>query len=142
MTLTPLSPAKLAHMAANRAIMRQGRMVGVAAVYRTAYGGYQAVSLQITLKQVDSADPLVRDQTEKMVNEYLAEVPLSDADGRPLDPRAIAYLALTGGATDDASVAAAWKLEITSYRRVGFGAVPSEPATCRTGRSATAGCWS
>ena len=127
MTLTPLTPAKIAHMAANRAIMRQGRMVGVAAVYRTAYGGYQAVSLQITLKQVDSADPLVRDQTEKTINEYLAELDIG------VDPRPIAYLALTGGATDDASVAAAWRLEVLSYRRVGFGAVPSEPATVQDG---------
>jgi hypothetical protein len=119
MALTPLTPSKLAHIVANRAIMRQGRMVGVAAAYRTAYGGFQYSSVQIVLKQVDSADPLVRDQTEKMINEFLAELDPS------LDPRPIVFFALTGGATDDASVAAAWKLEVLSYRRVGFGVQPT-----------------
>ncbi len=114
MALTPLNASKLAHIAANRVTMRLGRSIGVAAVYRTAYGGFQAVSVQIVLKQVDSADPLVRDQTEKTINEYLAELPVD------VDPRPIAYLALTDGAIDDASVAAAIKLEVLSYRKVGL----------------------
>jgi hypothetical protein len=114
MPLTPLNSAKLAHIVVNRVAMRQGRLITVAAVYRTAYGGRQPQALGLLLRQVDSADVLVRDQTEKMINEYLAELPVE------VDPRPIAYLALTGGALDDASVAAAIKLEIISYRQVGI----------------------
>jgi|GEM_PF-2573975 hypothetical protein len=109
-----LDAAKQAHVVANRDRIRTGRTTEVAAVYRTAYGGQQAVVVPIILKQQGTSNPAVEDQTGAFANEYLAELPLD------FDPRPIAYIALTGGASDDASIAAAIQLEVIEYRLSGL----------------------
>jgi hypothetical protein len=114
-----LDPRKQAHIVANRAVQRVGRTTVVAAVYRTAYGGQIAQSLELILKQQGSSEPAVDDQTGKAAAEYIAELPLD------VDPRPIAYLALTPvsdgvAALDASSIAAAVQLEIVAYRRSGL----------------------
>jgi hypothetical protein len=114
-----LDPRKQAHIVANRAVQRVGRTTVVAAVYRTAYGGQTAISLELILKQQGSSEPAVVDQTGKATAEYIAELPME------VDPRPIAYLALTPvsngvAALDAASIAAAVQLEIVAYRRSGL----------------------
>ncbi len=114
-----LTPAKIRHILANRAIMRVGRMTPVAAVYRTAYGGQTAEALNVVLKEQGTNDPTVEDTISRRVAEYVAELPIE------ADPRAIAYLALTPvtagvPALDEASIAAAIQLEIVSYRQSGL----------------------
>ena len=100
---------------ANRARMRNGRTVQVAAIQRSGYGGYVASTISIILKQKGSSDPETEDQIGTFAGEYLAELDLS------VNVPAIAYLALTpNGATDDASIAAAQKLEIVQYRQSGL----------------------
>ena len=47
-------------------------------------------------------------------NEYLAELPLA------VDPKPVAFFALSGGALDDAAIAAAIQLEIIEYRLAGL----------------------
>jgi hypothetical protein len=113
-----LDARKVAHMAANRAKLRAGRAEPVAAVYRTAYGGTTAVSVMMLLKQQMSHDPAVEDRTSTSDVEYIGELDLA------IDPRTIAYFALTPAtgdvaATDDASIAAAIKLEILGYGQRG-----------------------
>jgi hypothetical protein len=110
----PLDVRKAARIVANRATIRAGRTMPVAAVYRTAYGGQTAMVVSVILKQQATINPAVEDQTSKAVDEYLAEWPIE------VDPRPVAYLALTGGATDDASIAAAPLLEIVAYRQSGL----------------------
>lgn len=110
----PLDVRKAARIVANRATIRAGRTIQVAAVYRTAYGGQTAMAVSVILKQQATINPAVEDQTSKAVDEYLAEWPIE------VDPRPVAYLALTGGATDDASIAAAPLLEIVAYRQSGL----------------------
>ena len=114
-----LTPAKIRHIMANRAIMRIGRITPVAAVYRTAYGGQTAAALNVILKEQGANDPTVEDTISRRVAEYTAELPLE------VDPRSIAYLALTSvtngvPALDAASIAAAIQLEIVSYRESGL----------------------
>ena len=114
-----LTPAKIRHILANRAIMRIGRTTPVAAVYRTAYGGQTAVALNLILKEQGTNDPTVADTISRRVAEYTAELPLD------VDPRSIAYLALTPlsngvPALDQASITAAIQLEIVSYRESGL----------------------
>ena len=110
-----LDSRKIARIVANRLTIRGGRTIQVAAVYRTAYGGNTAVTISIILKQQGTAQPAVLDQTSVVANEYLAELDLA------IDPRPIAYIALTpNGATDDASIAAAVLLEILEYRQSGL----------------------
>jgi hypothetical protein len=104
---------------ANRAAQRIGRTTFVAAVYRTAYGGQIAMSLELILKQQGSSDPAVDDQTGKVATEYIAELPLE------VDPRPIAYVALTPvsngtAALDAASIREAVQLEIVAYRQSGL----------------------
>jgi hypothetical protein len=113
-----LDARKVAHMAANRAKLKAGRAEPVAAVYRTAYGGTTAVSVTMLLKQQMSHDPAVEDRTGTADVEYIAELDLA------VDPRSMAYFALTPvtngvAATDDASIAAAVKLEILGYAQRG-----------------------
>ncbi|MGH2387881.1 MAG: hypothetical protein ACRDIE_06710 [Chloroflexota bacterium] len=117
-----LTPAKIRHILANRAIMRVGRTTPVAAVYRTAYGGQTAAALNVLLKEQTVDDPTVEDAAARRTVEYVAELPLE------VDPRPIAYLALTPvvngvPALDEASIGAAIQLEIVSYRQSGL--VPS-----------------
>jgi hypothetical protein len=117
-----LTPAKIRHILANRAIMRAGRTTPVAAVYRTAYGGQTAAALHVILKEQGTNDPTVEDTIARRAVEYVAELPLE------VDPRPIAYLALTPvtngvPALDEASIGAAIQLEIVSYRQSGL--VPS-----------------
>lgn len=109
-----LTAKKLAHILANRTTMRIGRTVQVAAVFRTEYGGQRAVAVAMVLKQGPTADPATVDQTLQQNNEYVAECPLE------VDPRQMAYIALTGGALDDASIAAAWQLEVIGYLLAGL----------------------
>jgi hypothetical protein len=109
-----LDAVKQARMVANRARIRVGRTVQVAAVYRTAYGGQQAMVVPLVLKQQGTSNPVTEDQTRMFANEYLAELPLE------IDPRPIAYFALTGGAIDDAGIAAAVQLEVIEYRISGL----------------------
>jgi hypothetical protein len=109
-----LDAVKQARMVANRARIRVGRTVQVAAVYRTAYGGQQAMAVPLVLKQQGTSNPVTEDQTRMFANEYLAELPLE------IDPRPIAYFALTGGAIDDAGIAAAVQLEVIEYRISGL----------------------
>ena len=110
-----LTPQKIAHIIANRALFRTGRTTAVAIVYRTAYGGHTAVRANIILKQQGSSVPTALDTAGMVVNEYLAEFDLI------IDPSAVAYVALTpGGAVDDASIAAATLLEVLSYRLSGL----------------------
>ena len=66
-----------------------------------------------------SSDPTIEDTISRRVAEYSAELPLE------VDPRSIAYLALTSvtndaPALDEASIAAAIQLEIVSYRESGL----------------------
>jgi hypothetical protein len=110
----PLAARKIARIVANRATMRQGRTTAVALVYRTAYGGQTALRADIILKGQGSSQPPVLDQAGMVVNEWLAEFDLS------IDPATVAYVALTGGATDDASLAAAVCLEVLSWRLSGL----------------------
>ena len=92
-----LTPLKVAHIIANRAIFRAGRTTPVAIVYRTAYGGHTAVSANIILKGQGSSVPATLDTAGMVVNEYLAEFDLT------IDPSMVAYVALTpNGAVDDA----------------------------------------
>ena len=114
-----LTPAKIRHILANRAIARVGRTIPVAAVYRTAYGGQTAAALNIILKEQGTNDPTVEDTVSRRAAEYTAELPLE------ADPRPIAYLALTPvtdgvPALDEASIGAAIQLEIVSYRQSGL----------------------
>jgi hypothetical protein len=113
-TLMPLDARKIARIVANRAILRQGRTTAVALVYRTAYGGQTAMTAQIILKAQGSSQPAMLDQAGMVVNEWLAEFDMS------IDPSTIAYVALTGGATDDASLAAAVCVEVLSWRLSGL----------------------
>jgi hypothetical protein len=113
-----LDARKAAHMAANRERLKAGRAEPVAAVYRTAYGGTTALSVSVLLKQQMSHDPAVADRTSTADIEYIAELDLA------VDPRAIAYFALTPvtngvAATDDANIQAAIKLEILGYGQRG-----------------------
>jgi hypothetical protein len=115
----PLTPAKIRHILANRAIMRVGRLTPVAAVYRTAYGGQTTAALNLILKEQGANDPTVEDTISRRVAEYVAELPIE------VDPRPIAYLTLTPvnngvPALDAASIAAAIQLEIVSYRQSGL----------------------
>jgi hypothetical protein len=109
-----LDTRKAQRVQANRAVIRAGRTIAAAAVYRTAYGGQTAVQISLILKQQGTSNPAVEDQTSTFTNEYLAELDLA------IDPRPIAYIALTGGAVDDASIAAAIQLEILEYRQSGL----------------------
>jgi hypothetical protein len=109
-----LDAAKQARVIANRARMRVGRTVQVAAVYRTVYGGQRAMAVALVLKQQGTSNPIMANQTTVLANEYVAELPLE------IDPRPIAYIALTGGAIDDASIAAAVQLEVIEYRLSGL----------------------
>ena len=110
----PLDARKAARVVAVRAAMRAGRTTQAAAVYRTAYGGQTARAVALVLKEQDRSDAATLDQEGLPVAEYLAELPLE------VDPRPIAYLAFTGGATDDASIAAARHLEIVRYHQGGL----------------------
>lgn len=110
----PLDARKIARIVANRVLIRQGRTTPVALVYRTAYGGQTAVAANIILKAQGSSQPPALDNTGMVVNEYLAEFDLS------MDPSTVVYVALTGGATDDASLAAAPLLEVLNWRLSGL----------------------
>ena len=109
-----LDTRKALRVRTNRAAMRAGRTVQAAAVYRTSYGGIRADAVTLILKGQGSSDPAVADTGGSTAAEYLAELDLA------IDPRPIAYLALTGGATDPASLAAAIVLEIVDYRQAGL----------------------
>jgi hypothetical protein len=109
-----LDAGKQARILANRARIRSGRTIAVAAVYRTAYGGQQAVAVSLILKQQGTSNPATEDQTSTFANEYLAELPLE------IDPKPIAYFALTGGALDAAAIASAIQLEVIEYRLSGL----------------------
>jgi hypothetical protein len=109
-----LDVGKQARVVANREKIRAGRTISVAAVYRTAYGGQQAVVVPLILKQQGTSNPVTEDQTSTFANEYLAELPVT------IDPKPIAYFALTGGALDAAAIAAAIQLEIVQYRLSGL----------------------
>ena len=59
--------------------------------------------------------PQTEDEVSLFTGEYLAELDISQ------HPESIAYLARTpNGVTDDASIAAAYKLEIIQYRKSGI----------------------
>jgi hypothetical protein len=109
-----LDAGKQARVVANRDKIRAGRTMSVAAVYRTAYGGQQAVAVSLILKQQGTTNPATEDQTSTYTGEYLAELPLT------VDPKPIAFFALTGGALDAASIAAAIQLEVIAYRLSGL----------------------
>ncbi len=114
-----LTPSKVQRIINNRATMRIGRTVAVAAVYRTAYGGQTAMPVNLILKQQGTNNPVVEDTISHPASEYLAELPLE------IDPRPIAYFALTplqngAPALDAASIAAAIQLEIVAYRQSGL----------------------
>ncbi len=114
-----LTPSKVQRIINNRATMRIGRTVAVAAVYRTAYGGQTAMPVNLILKQQGTNNPVVEDTISHPASEYLAELPLE------IDPRPIAYFALTPLqhgtlALDAASIAAAIQLEIVAYRQSGL----------------------
>ena len=109
-----LDARKVQRIVANRAAIRAGRTIAATAVYRTAYGGQTAQPIALILKDQGTSDPAVEDQTGTFTNEYLAELDLQ------IDPHPIAYIALTGGATDDASIAAAVHLEILESRQSGL----------------------
>ena len=109
-----LDARKIARIARLRAIVRQGRTIQAAAVYRTAYGGLRAESVALVLKERGEPDPTVIDEEGIQTIQFVAELDIA------IDPRPIAYIALTGGATDDASLAAAERLEVLRYARVGL----------------------
>jgi gamma-glutamyltranspeptidase len=109
-----LDAGKQARVVGNRARIRTGRTITVAAVYRTAYGGQQAVAVPLILKQQGTSNPATEDQTSTFANEYLAELSIE------VDPRPIAYFALTGGSLDDAAIAAAIRLEVIEFRLSGL----------------------
>ena len=109
-----LDAGKQARVVANRDSIRIGRSISAAAVYRTAYGGQRAALVTLILKQQGTSNPATEDQTSMFANEYLAELPLA------IDPKPIAFFALTGGALDDAAIAAAIQLEIIEYRLAGL----------------------
>src|SRR5258708_2890088 len=58
-----LDTVKQARVIANRARMRVGRSVQVAAVYRTVYGGQRAMAVALVLKQQGTSNPIMADQT-------------------------------------------------------------------------------
>jgi hypothetical protein len=109
-----LDAGKQTRIVANRARIRSGRAITVAAVYRTAYGGQQAVAVSLILKQQGTSNPATEDQTSTFANEYLAELPME------IDPKPIAYFALTDGALDTAAIASAIQLEVIEYRLSGL----------------------
>ena len=109
-----LDARKVARIARLRAIVRQGRTVQAAAVYRTAYGGLRAEAVGLVLKERGEPDPAVIDEEGIQTIQFVAELDIA------IDPRPIAYIALTGGAVDDASLAAAERLEVLRYARVGI----------------------
>jgi hypothetical protein len=109
-----LDTTKRARVVANRDKIRAGRTTSVAAVYRTAYGGCQAVAVPLILKQQGTSNPATEDQTSTFNNEYVAELPIT------IDPKPIAYFALTGGALDEAGIATAIQLEVIEYRLSGL----------------------
>lgn len=104
----------VARVIANRVAMRNGRTTKVAMLQRSQYGGYVATSIAVILKQRGSSNPAVEDLAGTFTGEYLAEMDMA------IDAPSIAYLALTGGATDDASIAAAQWLEVVQYRISGL----------------------
>jgi hypothetical protein len=114
LALMTLDARKAARVVANRARIRAGRTIVVAAVYRTAYGGRTAQAVAVVLKQQATSAPEVVDQEGRVVAEYLAEWPIE------IDPRSVAFVALTGGSLDDGAIAAAIQLEVVTYRRSGL----------------------
>jgi hypothetical protein len=110
----PLDARKAARVVANRARVRAGRAIAVAAVYRTPYGGRTAQAVTVVLKQQATSAPEVMDQEGRAVAEYLAEWPIE------IDPRPVAFLALTGGLLDDGAIAAAIQLEVVTSRQSGL----------------------
>jgi hypothetical protein len=110
-----LNDRKIAHIRANRTRIRQGRLTPVALVSRQLDGTLSALRAEIVLKQEPLTEPTTEDQSGLAVAEYRAEFPLE------LDPRLLAYVALTpDGATDDASLAAATLLEVLHARPAGI----------------------
>lgn len=111
----PLNARKAARVVANRVLIRAGRTTSVAAVYCTAYGGRTARAVEVVLKQQATSAPQVVDvEGGATAPEYLAEWPIE------IDPRPVAFVALTGGALDDAAIDAAIQLEIVTYRQAGL----------------------
>ncbi len=104
-----------ARIRANRERMRQGRTTAVALVFQQVGGTHTAVRAAIVLKQQALTLPQTDDRSGLAVSEYLAEFDLT------IDPRTVAYVALTAdGATDDASLAAAPHLEVLSSHQAGL----------------------
>ncbi len=103
------------HVLDNRAKIRAGRTIQVAAVQRSGYGGVTATTVSIILKQRGTSDPLTEDQISTFAGEYLAELDIA------IDLPAIAYFALTpNGSTDDTAIGLAIKLETVQYRQSGL----------------------
>ena len=110
-----LDARKLARILANRDRVRQGRTTTVTLVYNKPEGTiYQAAN--VVWQYQHYADPIAQEPSAEGTPSAIhvrAELPIT------LDPTQISYIADTPTATA-ASVAAAQRYEIVSYRKAGI----------------------